>query len=271
MSSESARFATRAIHAGQAPDPATGAIMTPVYQTATYAQKSPGEFIEDFDYSRSSNPTRKALEANLASLEGGRFGLCFGSGCAAMDCVLHQLKPGEHVILCDDVYGGTNRLFNRVYDRHGIGVTLVDLTDHDAARAAFTDRTRLVWLETPTNPMLKVIDIAAMAEMCKGRAILAVDNTFATPVLQSPLSLGADIVCHSSTKYIGGHSDVVGGALITSDEQLHEGLKFVQNSVGAVPGPMDCFLLLRSTKTIHVRVERHCENAMKLARHLEGH
>lgn len=272
MSAENARFATRAIHAGQRPDPATGAIMTPIYQTATYAQPSPGEFIDDFDYSRSSNPTRKALEANLASLEGARHGLCFSSGCAAMDCVLHLLEPGDHVVLCDDVYGGTNRLFNRVYDRHGIGVSLVDLTDHDAAARAFTDRTRLVWLETPTNPMLKVIDIAAIAEMArKHKAMLAVDNTFATPVLQTPLALGADVVCHSSTKYIGGHSDVVGGALLTNDDGLHERLKFVQNSVGAVPGPMDCFLLLRSTKTIHVRLERHCQNAMKIAEHLAGH
>lgn len=272
MTLDHARFATRAIHAGQKPDPATGAIMTPIYQTATYAQPSPGSFIDEFDYSRSANPTRTALEANLASLEGGAFGLCFGSGCAAMDCVLHQLSPGDHVILCDDVYGGTNRLFHRVYDKHGIKVSLVDLTDHDKTNAAFTDRTRLVWLETPTNPMLKVVDIAAMAELCKGRdTILAVDNTFATPVLQNPLALGADVVCHSSTKYIGGHSDVVGGALITNDEALHEKLKFVQNSVGAVPGPMDCFLLLRSTKTIHVRVERHCENAMKIAHYLEAH
>jgi cystathionine gamma-lyase len=272
MSAENARFATRAIHAGQRPDPATGAIMTPIYQTATYAQPSPGEFIDDFDYSRSSNPTRKALEANLASLEGARHGLCFSSGCAAMDCVLHLLEPGDHVVLCDDVYGGTNRLFSRVYDRHGIGVSLVDLTDHDAAARAFTDRTRLVWLETPTNPMLKVIDIAAIAEMArKHGAMLAVDNTFATPVLQTPLALGADVVCHSSTKYIGGHSDVVGGALLTNDDGLHERLKFVQNSVGAVPGPMDCFLLLRSTKTIHVRLERHCQNAMKIAEHLAGH
>lgn len=272
MSAETLRFATRAIHAGQKPDPATGAIMTPIYQTATYAQKSPGKFVEDFDYSRSSNPTRKALEANLASLEGGKFGLCFGSGCGAMDCVLHQLSPGDEVILCDDVYGGTNRLFNRVYDRHGIRVVLVDLTDLAAAEAAFTEKTRLVWLETPTNPMLKVIDIAAISRLCRARgAWLAVDNTFATPVLQNPLALGADIVCHSSTKYIGGHSDVVGGALITKVEAIHEKLKFVQNSVGAVPGPMDCFLLLRSTKTIHVRVERHCENAMRIARHLEGH
>ncbi|MFG0258777.1 MAG: trans-sulfuration enzyme family protein, partial [Phycisphaerales bacterium JB041] len=269
---ENARFATRAIHAGQRPDPATGAIMTPVYQTATYAQPSPGTFIGEFDYSRSANPTRTALEANLASLEGGRHGLCFGSGCAAMDCVLHQLKPGDHIILCDDVYGGTNRLFHRVYDRHGIEISLVDLTDHDAARSAFRPETKLMWLETPTNPMLKVIDIAAMAELCKANgAWLAVDNTFATPVLQAPLSLGADIVCHSSTKYIGGHSDVVGGALLTNDSAIHEKLKFVQNSVGAVPGPMDCFLLLRSTKTIHVRVDRHCQNAGRLAEHLVEH
>jgi len=269
---DNARFATRAIHAGQQPDPATGAIMTPIYQTATYAQPSPGTFIGEFDYSRSANPTRTALEANLASLEGGRHGLCFGSGCAAMDCVLHQLKPGDHIILCDDVYGGTNRLFHRVYDRHGIKISLVDLTDHDAAAAAFRPETKLMWLETPTNPMLKVIDIAAMAELCRAKgAWLAVDNTFATPVLQAPLSLGADIVCHSSTKYIGGHSDVVGGALLTNDSAIHEKLKFVQNSVGAVPGPMDCFLLLRSTKTIHVRVDRHCQNAGKLAEHLVEH
>ncbi|MFG0242866.1 MAG: cystathionine gamma-synthase [Phycisphaerales bacterium JB054] len=272
MTSENARFATRAIHAGQQPDPATGAIMTPIYQTATYAQPSPGTFIGEFDYSRSANPTRTALEANLASLEGGRHGLCFGSGCAAMDCVLHQLSPGDHIILCDDVYGGTNRLFHRVYDRHGIKISLVDLTDHDAAKSAFRPETKLMWLETPTNPMLKVIDIAAMAELCKAKgAWLAVDNTFATPVLQAPLSLGADIVCHSSTKYIGGHSDVVGGALLTNDSAIHEKLKFVQNSVGAVPGPMDCFLLLRSTKTIHVRVDRHCQNAGKLAEHLVEH
>ena len=272
MTSENARFATRAIHAGQQPDPATGAIMTPIYQTATYAQPSPGKFIGEFDYSRSANPTRTALEANLASLEGGKHGLCFGSGCAAMDCVLHQLKPGDHIILCDDVYGGTNRLFHRVYDRHGIKISLVDLTDHDAAKSAFRPETKLMWLETPTNPMLKVIDIAAMAELCRAKgAWLAVDNTFATPVLQAPLSLGADIVCHSSTKYIGGHSDVVGGALLTNDDAIHEKLKFVQNSVGAVPGPMDCFLLLRSTKTIHVRVDRHCQNAGKLAEHLVEH
>ena len=272
MSADNARFATRAIHAGQRPDPATGAIMTPIYQTATYAQASPGRFIDDYDYSRSSNPTRKALEANLASLESGRFGLCFASGCAAMDCVLHLLSPGDHVVLCDDVYGGTNRLFHRVYDRHGISVTLADLTSAEKARAACTPKTRLVWLETPTNPMLKVIDIRAMAELCREHgAMLGVDNTFATPVLQSPLALGADIVCHSSTKYIGGHSDVVGGVLVTRDQSLNERLKFVQNAVGAVPGPMDCFLLLRSTKTLHVRVERHCENALRIARHLASH
>ncbi len=272
MTPDNARFATRAIHAGQRPDPTTGAIMTPIYQTATYAQSSPGTFIDEFDYSRSANPTRTALEANLASLEGATHGLCFSSGCAAMDCVLHQLAPGDHVILCDDVYGGTNRLFHKVYNRHGIKISLVDLTDHDAAAAAFRPETKLMWLETPTNPMLKVVDIAAMAELCKARDVwLAVDNTFATPVLQTPLAMGADIVCHSSTKYIGGHSDVVGGALLTNDDELHERLKFVQNSVGAVPGPMDSFLLLRSTKTIHVRVDRHCRNAVALAAHLEAH
>lgn len=212
MSADNARFATLAIHAGQRPDPATGAIMTPIYQTATYAQPSPGKFVEDFDYCGRATRRARLLEGEPREPGRGRTGWCFGSGCAAMDCVLHQLRPGDHVILCDDVYGGTNRLFNRVYDKHGIAISLVDLTDHDAAKAAFRPETKLVWLETPTNPMLKVIDIAAMAELCKGRGVtLAVDNTFATPVLQNPLALGADIVCHSSTKYIGGHSDVVGG------------------------------------------------------------
>ncbi len=271
MSSEQ-RFGTRAIHAGQRPDPTTGAIMTPIYQTATYVQESPGVIKSDYDYSRSSNPTRKALEANLASLEGGRHGLCFASGCAAMECVLHLFEPGDHVLLCDDVYGGTNRLFNRVFTRHGLKVSLVDMTDESATRDAMTERTRLVWLETPTNPMLKVIDLRRTASIAHERgALLAVDNTFASPFLQNPLALGADIVCHSSTKYLGGPSDVVGGALVVNDPDLHERLKFVQNAVGAVPSPFDCFLLLRSTKTLHVRMERHCMNACRLAAWLEQH
>ncbi|MCA9279294.1 MAG: cystathionine gamma-synthase [Phycisphaeraceae bacterium] len=272
MASDDHRFATRCIHAGQQPDPTTGAVMTPIYQTSTYVQASPGVIKDDYDYSRSANPTRKALERNLASLEGARHGLCFASGCAAMDAVLHLLVPGDHIIMSDDVYGGTNRLFNRQFSKHGIEVSLVDFTDLDAVDDAVRKETKLIWLETPSNPMLKVIDIAAVSAIGdKVRAITCVDNTFASPMLQTPLSLGATLVCHSCTKYIGGHSDVVGGALITNDDELFVRLKFVQNSVGAVPGPMDCFLLLRSTKTLHVRMQRHCENAMRIAKHLEQH
>lgn len=260
------RIATRCIHAGQSPDPTTGAIMTPIYQTSTYAQPSPGVFKGEYDYSRSANPTRTALEANLASLEGGRHGITFSSGLAALDAVMHLLSSGDHVVLCDDVYGGTYRQLNTIFRQFGIDFTRVDMTDLDATRDAFTDKTRLVWMETPTNPMLKVIDIEAVAALGKEKgALVAVDNTFATPLLQSPLKLGADIVSHSCTKYIGGHSDVVGGALIVSDDELGQRLRYIQNSVGAVPAPMDCFLLLRSTKTLHVRVERHCQNARKIA------
>jgi cystathionine gamma-lyase len=269
---DSMRFATRCIHAGQSPDPTTGAICTPVYQTSTYVQESPGKFKGEYDYSRSANPTRTALEANLASLEGGNHGLAFGSGVASLAATLHLLRTGDHVILCDDVYGGTYRVFKMVFEQLGISATRVDMTDPGAVESAFTDKTRLVWLETPTNPTLKIIDIARMAEIAHARgALVAVDNTFATPALQNPLALGADIVSHSSTKYIGGHADVVGGALITNDEELHNRLKYVQNAVGAVPGPWDCFLLLRSTKTMHVRVDRHCDNAEKMAAFLEQH
>lgn len=259
-------FGTRAIHAGQRPDPTTGAIMTPVYLSSTYVQSSPGVLKEEYDYSRSANPTRRALESNLASLEGGKFGLCFSSGCAATDCVLHTLSAGDHVVMCDDVYGGTNRILHRVFAQLGIEITIVDMTDAEATRRAMRETTRLVWLETPTNPTLKVIDIAAVSGIAhESGALCVVDNTFATPYLQNPLALGADVVCHSSTKYLGGHSDVVGGALVTNDEGLFGRLKFVQNAVGAVPSPMDCFLLLRSTKTLHVRMERHCVNARKVA------
>lgn len=269
--SKNTRFATRCIHAGQAPDPSTGAIMTPVYQTSTYVQSSPGTFIENYDYSRSANPTRSALEANLASLEGGRHGVCFASGVASLAACIHLLNAGDHVLLCDDVYGGTFRMFNNVFNQLGIGFTRVDMTDLDAARAAFTDKTRLVWLETPTNPTLKVIDIEAMADMAREQAAISViDNTFASPYLQNPLALGADIVSHSATKYLGGHSDLVGGALVTNDDTLAERLHYVQNAVGAVPAPWDCFLLLRSTKTLHVRMERHCANAATIADWLAG-
>lgn len=265
-------FGTRAIHAGQRPDPTTGAIMTPIYQTSTFAQQSPGVIKGNYDYSRSANPTRTALEANLASLEGGRHGLCFASGCAALDAVLHLLDSGDHVVLCDDVYGGTFRLIDKVFSRLGVEYTLVDMTDLAATEAAFTAKTKLVWLETPTNPMLKVLDIAALSALGKSKgALVAVDNTFASPYLQTPLALGADIASHSSTKYIGGHSDVIGGVLVVNDDELADELRFIQNSVGAVPSPHDCFLVLRSTKTLHVRMDRHCDNAERIASFLNEH
>lgn len=271
-SSSNQGFGTRAIHAGQTPDPSTGAICTPIYQTSTFVQKSPGVIVEEYDYSRAANPTRKAFEDNIASLEGGKHGLAFSSGVAATGVVLHLLSAGDHVVLCDDVYGGTNRLFHRVFQQLGIEITLVDMTDLEATKAAFKPNTKLVWAETPTNPTLKIIDIEAVSKLAKGNsAIMAVDNTFCSPYLQNPLSLGADIVCHSTTKYIGGHSDAIGGVLITNDDELFKKLKFVQLSEGAVPGIQECFLFLRSTKTLHVRMERHCENAMKVARHLEAH
>lgn len=272
MHADQHRFATRCIHAGQSPDPTTGAITTPIYITSTFVQRSPGVFKDGYDYARSKNPTRQALEDNLASLEGGARGLCFSSGLASIDCVLHLLSTGDHVVLCDDVYGGTFRLFKRVFEQLGIAFTRVDMTDHAATEAAFTPKTRLVWLETPTNPTLKIVDIEAMARLAHARgALLAVDNTFATPALQNPLALGADIVSHSCTKYLGGHADVVGGALIAKDAELGERLWFIQNAVGAIQGPMDSFLLLRSTKTLHLRMQRHCENAARIARHLEAH
>jgi cystathionine gamma-lyase len=265
-------FGTRAIHAGQRPDPSTGAIMTPIYQTSTFVQQSPGKIIGEYDYSRAANPTRAALEANLANLEGAKHGLCFASGVAATGAVIHLLSAGDKVLLGDDVYGGTNRLFNRVFAQLGIETVMVDMTDLDAIKDAIDERTKLIWLETPTNPTLKITDIKAVAQIAKGSGIiLAVDNTFATPFLQNPISLGADIVCHSTTKYIGGHSDSIGGVLLTSNEDLHTRLKFIQLSEGAVPGIMECFLLLRSTKTLHVRMQRHCENAAKIADHLNNH
>jgi cystathionine gamma-lyase len=265
-------FGTRAIHAGQSPDPSTGAICVPIYQTSTFVQKSPGVIVEEYDYSRAANPTRKAFEDNIASLERGKHGLAFSSGVAATGVVLHLLSAGDHVLLCDDVYGGTNRLFHRVFAQLGIEITLVDMTDLAATKAAFKSNTRLVWAETPTNPTLKIIDIAEVSKLAKAHgAIMTVDNTFCSPYLQNPLTLGADIVCHSTTKYIGGHSDAIGGVLITNDDELFKRMKFIQLSEGAVPGIQECFLFLRSTKTLHVRMERHCENAMKVARYLEAH
>lgn len=266
-------FETRAIHAGQKPDPTTGAIMTPVFQTSTYVQSSPGVHT-GYEYSRTGNPTRAALEANLASLEQGQFGLCYSSGCAALCGVLHLMKTGDHVVVCDDVYGGTLRIFDKIFKPLGIEYTLVDMTSITAFQEVLSPKTKLVWLETPTNPMLKIVDIEAIATTTKKTnpdCLVAVDNTFSTPFLQTPLSLGADIVCHSTTKYIGGHSDVVGGALIVNDQALKERLHFVQNSVGGVPGPMDCFLVLRSTKTLGLRMERHCHNAEQIAAFLNAH
>ncbi|MCC5824192.1 MAG: cystathionine gamma-synthase [Phycisphaerales bacterium] len=265
-------FGTRAIHAGQTPDPSTGAICTPIYQTSTFVQKSPGVIVEEYDYSRAANPTRTALEANIASLEGAEHGLAFSSGVAATGAVIHLLSAGDHVVLCDDVYGGTNRIFHRVFAQLGIEITLVDMTDLEATKAAFQPNTKLVWIETPTNPMLKIVDIPAVTRLAREHgAITAVDNTFCSPYLQNPLSLGADIVCHSTTKYIGGHSDAIGGVLAMNDPNLHKRLKFIQLSEGAVPGIQECFLFLRSTKTLHVRMDRHCDNAMRIAKHLEQH
>lgn len=265
-------FGTRAIHAGQSPDPTTGAVMTPVYYTSTYAQDAPGVH-KGFEYSRSHNLTRYALEKNLASLEGGAGGLCFASGLAATSTLLQLFDTGTHVIACDDLYGGTFRLFDKVYRRFGFDFTYVDPAAGPAAvEAAIRPTTKLVWVETPTNPMLKLVDLAAVAEVCRRKQLLlAVDNTFMTPYLQRPLELGADIVAHSLTKYLNGHSDVVGGALILKDAGLRDRLAFLQNAAGAVPSPMDCFLIVRGTKTLHVRMDRHESNARALASWLAEH
>lgn len=264
-------FSTRAVHAGQSPDPSTGAIMTPVYLTSTYVQEYPDKH-KGYDYARTVHPTREALQKNLASLEGAAFGLCFGSGMAATSTIIEALSSGDHVICGNDLYGGTYRVFTKVFARFGVTFTFVDTTDLSAVEAAFTPKTKLVWIETPSNPLLKITDIRAVAKLAKAKkAKLVVDNTFASPALQTPLRLGADVVVHSTTKYIGGHSDVVGGAILTSDEALHKEYKFLQNAVGAVPGALDCFLLLRSTKTLALRVERHCQSAMIVAKHLLSH
>jgi cystathionine gamma-lyase len=268
MSTPDLRFETLAIHAGQRPDPVTGAVMTPVYLTSTYVQEGPGVH-KGFEYSRTRNPTRDALEGCLAALEGGRHGLAFASGLAATDEILHSLSAGDHVVLSDDVYGGTFRIFDRVFRRHGVEFTAVDLTDPAAVERALRPATRMLWIETPTNPMLKVVDMAAMAAIARPRGIrTVVDNTFATPFFQRPLALGIDVVCHSTTKYLNGHSDVIGGAVVTSDEEAHAALRFLQNAVGGVPSPMDAFLVLRGLKTLHVRMRRHEENALAIARFL---
>ncbi len=262
---------TLAIHAGQAPDPTTGAIMTPVYLTSTYVQDGPGVH-KGFEYSRTRNPTRDALQGCLAALEGARHGLAFASGLAATDAILHLLQAGDHVVYSDDVYGGTFRIFDKVFRRHGLAFDAVDMSDSRNVERALRKETRLVWIETPTNPMLKIVDLAEVARIARAHgAKTVVDNTFATPFFQRPLALGVDVVAHSTTKYLNGHSDVVGGAVLTSDDALHERLAFVQNAVGGVPGPLDAFLVLRGLKTLHVRMARHAENALALARFLEGH
>ena len=265
------KLATRVIHAGQAPDPSTGAIMTPIYTTSTYVQSSPGDH-QGYEYSRTHNPTRKAWEACIADLEGGRHGFAFASGMAAVDTLMHLLEPGDHVLAMHDLYGGTWRLFERVRKRSsGLNFTFADLADVDAARASVTDRTKIIWVETPTNPMLQLVDIAAMAELAREcGAKLVVDNTFATPMLQQPIALGADIVLHSVTKYLNGHSDMVGGALVVKDDALGEEIGFIQNSSGGVQGPFDAFLAMRGAKTLALRMKAHCENAGRIAQWLQG-
>ncbi len=264
-------FATRAIHAGQKPDPTTGAIMTPVYLTSTYVQDSPGVH-QGWEYSRTHNPTRKAYEDCLANLEGGKYGFAFASGCAATTTILHMLKSGDHVIAGDDMYGGTFRLFDKVLRHHGIQFSYVDLTNVDQFSKALKPETKLVWLETPTNPTLKLVNIAQIAKISRSKGVLtAVDNTFMSPYFQRPLELGADLVVHSATKYIGGHSDVVGGVVATAREDLAEKLAFLSNSMGGVTSPFDSFMCLRSLKTLPLRMKAHQENAMAIAKYLEKH
>jgi cystathionine gamma-synthase len=271
MTEDDEHFETRAIHAGQEPDEETGALMTPIYANSTYVQDGPGDH-RGYEYSRTGNPTRTDLEENLASLEGGEFGRCFSSGMGAINTVLNLLESGDHVVAGDDVYGGTHRIFTQVYEEYDLAFDFVDTTDHDAVRSAMGDSTELVWVETPTNPLMNVNDIGALADIAHEHdALCAVDNTFATPYLQRPLDFGADVVCHSLTKYLGGHSDLVAGALVTDDAALDERLGFYQNSVGATPSPFDCFLVLRGTKSLGVRMDRHCENARELAAWLDDH
>jgi cystathionine beta-lyase/cystathionine gamma-synthase len=265
------RIETRAVHAGQEPDAETGAVMTPIYASSTFAQDGPGQD-RGYEYARTGNPTRTDLEANLASLEGGEFGRAFASGMAGINTVLNLLESGDHVVAGDDIYGGTHRLFRQVYEDYDLEFSFVDTTDLGAVEDAIRPETELLWVETPTNPLMRVNDIGALSDLAHEHdALCAVDNTFATPYLQRPLEFGADVVSHSLTKYLGGHSDVVGGALVTNDPDLDEQFGFYQNSVGATPGPFEAFLVLRGTKTLPVRMDRHCENARVLATWLEDH
>jgi cystathionine gamma-lyase/cystathionine beta-lyase len=265
------KFGTKAIHAGAHPDPTTGAIMTPIFQTSTYVQEAPG-VNKGYGYARGKNPTREALQENIAALENGKHCVCFSSGVAATDAVLKLLKPGDEVITGDDLYGGTYRLFTKIYEKFGIKFHFIDLTNAENLHNYINENTRIIWAETPTNPTMQIIDIVSCAKIAKANNIkLVVDNTFASPYLQNPLDLGADIVMHSVTKYLGGHSDVVMGALITNSDELHEQLYFILNSSGANPGPMDSFLVMRGIKTLHLRMQRHCENGEKIAHYLKNH
>jgi len=265
------KFATKAIHAGVHPDPETGAIMTPIYQTSTYVQRSPGDH-EGYEYSRTHNPTRTQLQDNLAALENGQWGLCFSSGMGAIDTLVKLLKPGDEVIATNDLYGGTYRIFTKVYENYGVKFHFTDLGNAENFEKLINENTKMVWMETPTNPMLTIIDIETIAKVAMSKNILSVvDNTFASPYLQNPLDLGVDLIMHSVTKYINGHLDVVMGAIVGNDATLQERLAFIQNACGAVPGPQDCFLVLRGIKTLHVRMERHCENGRKVAEFLKSH
>ncbi|MES2701232.1 MAG: cystathionine gamma-synthase [Bacteroidota bacterium] len=262
---------TKVIHAGVSPDPTTGAIMTPIYQTSTYVQAAPGDH-KGYEYARTQNPTRTVLQNALAAIENAQYGLCFGSGMAATDAVMKLLSPGDEVIVSNDLYGGTYRIMTKVFANYGIKFQFVSMDDAQSIKQYVTADTKMIWIETPTNPLLNVIDIAACAEIAKAHKLLLVcDNTFASPYLQTPMDLGADIVLHSATKYLGGHSDVVHGALVMNDQSLEERLRFIQNSCGAVPGPHDCWLVLRGIKTLHVRMQRHCENGEAVAKYLRAH
>lgn len=265
------KFGTKAIHAGVEPDPSTGAIMTPIFQTSTYVQEGVGNH-KGYEYSRTLNPTRHALEKNLAAIENGKYGACFGSGLAAIDCIIKMLNPGDEVVSTNDLYGGTYRLFVTIFEKYGIKFHFTGMQDVASVEKHMNDNTKLVWVETPTNPMMNIIDIEAMSKLAKKyNALLAVDNTFASPYLQNPLDLGADIIMHSVTKYLGGHSDVVMGALVVNDEKLANEIYRIQNSSGAVCGPQDSFLVLRGIKTLHLRMQRHCENGEKVASFLKSH
>lgn len=271
MKEKDMKFGTKAIHAGVAPDEATGAIMTPIYQTSTYVQNGVGNH-KGYAYSRSQNPTRHALEKNIAAIENGKFGACFGSGMAAIDCILKMFKPGDEIISTNDLYGGSFRIFKTVFETYGLKFHFVDMQDATTIQKHMNENTKLIWVESPTNPMMNIIDIQSCAQIAKsGNVLLAVDNTFATPYLQNPLDLGADIVMHSVTKYLGGHSDVVMGALVSNDEAIAKEIYRIQNTSGAVTAPMDSFLALRGIKTLHLRMQRHCENGRKVAEYLKSH